>query len=309
MKRIISIFLCGVFLLTLCSCKNEGANEQELESATTASQPTSTADTSEKRNLKITVRFKSAMLYCVDTNEVMYEYNAHKKVAPASLAKLLTAIVTLENVSADTVFTVGDEQSLVHANSSLCLIRKGHRLKVYDLLTGMLVASGNDAAYAVAVNVARTLSDGKLSPVSATEKFVEEMMKKAEEIGLKDSRFTSPDGWDDENAYTSAYDMLLLSKYALSVPEIAQIVSYSEKYTVFASGENITWKSTNKLLDRESEYYSKYAIGTKTGTTKSAGNCLSAAFTKNGRTYIAVIMGSETDADRYKTALEMIQSV
>lgn len=104
---------------------------------------------------------QSYALYCVEDEQFIYRENSDVPVAPASLTKLLTASVALHYIKADEVFSVGSEQNLVKPESSLCLILEGHRLKLYDLISGMLMVSGNDAAYTVAVCTARMVSGDK----------------------------------------------------------------------------------------------------------------------------------------------------
>lgn len=187
---------------------------------------------------------------------------------------------------------MGSELELLNAHSSLCLISKGQKLSLYDLVTGLLLASGNDAAYTIAVNVARQMAPNKsITDLEAVDIFCKMMNDCANKIGMKNSNFINPDGFDGENNYSTCNDLMVLTRYALSVPEIEEIVSLSQKHVVFASGQNIAWKNTNKLLDVSSEYYISSAIGVKTGSTETAMNCLSAAFKINHKTYIAIIMG------------------
>ena len=193
---------------------------------------------------------KSAALYCIDDNNLIYSDNIDLCIAPASLTKLLTASVALNYLSPDTIVTVGSELSLVKPYSSLCLIAKGHRLRLSDLLTGMLMASGNDAAYTVAVTTARAVyPDEYLTDIQAVERFSGLMNDFASKIGMQNSHFTTPEGWDDANQYTTVRDLLTLSEYALSIPVIRDIVGTYQKYIVFVSGENVTWTNTNNILN------------------------------------------------------------
>lgn len=245
-----------------------------------------------------------AVFYCVEDDKLLYGRSVDERIAPASLTKLLTACTALYYISPDEVFTVGSERKMVPEKSSLCLILTGHRLTLYDLIQGMLLASGNDAAYTVAVSAARTVyPENSMTDGEAVECFCGMMNDLAKELGMYDSNFTTPDGSDDEGQYTTVSDLVLLTKYALSVPEIRGIASTYQKYVVFESGENITWTNSNKLLCGDSRFYCEYAVGMKTGTTARAGNCLIAAFEKDGKTYISVVAGCPTDSDRYKLTL------
>ena len=250
---------------------------------------------------------KAAAFACADDGELLYYDNINEHIAPASLTKLLTASVALHYLSPDTVVTVGSEQNLVKSGSSLCLIRPGHKLKLYDLLTGMLMASGNDAAYTVAVTTARAVkTDTAMTDAQAVAYFSELMNSYASSIGMKDSHFTTPEGWDDASQYTTVSDLLILANHAFSIPEIKTITGTYQKKVYFVSGENITWTNTNALLNPNSAYYCADAVGIKTGTTASAGNCLIAAFERNGKTYLSAVVGCGTGNDRYELTLKML---
>ena len=250
---------------------------------------------------------KAAAFACADDNELLYCDNINETIAPASLTKLLTASVALYYLSPETVITVGSEQSLVKSGSSLCLIKSGHKLKLYDLLTGMLMASGNDAAYTVAVATARAVRpDIVMTDAQAVAYFSELMNNYASSIGMKNSHFTTPEGWDDVNQYTTVSDLLILAEHAFSIPEIKTITGTYHKKVYFVSGENITWTNTNALLNPNSAYYCADAVGIKTGTTANAGNCLIAAFERNGKTYLSAVIGCSTGNDRYELTLEML---
>lgn len=252
---------------------------------------------------------KSSALYCVDDSRLIYKDRIDNYIAPASLTKLLTASVALYYLSPDTVVTVGSEQSLVKPYSSLCLIQQGHRLKLYDLLTGMLMASGNDAAYTVAVATARTVyPDIYMTDSEAVKYFSGLMNDFAKNIGMQNSNFVNPEGWDDDNQYTTVSDLLILAEYAVSVPEIREITGTYQKYVVFDSGENITWTNSNNMLNPNSPYYCPNAVGLKTGTTANAGNCLIGVFDKNDKMYISVVIGCNTNADRYNLTLKLLDN-
>ena len=252
---------------------------------------------------------KAYALYSVQDDMLLMEENADVHTAPASLAKLLTACTALRFIDPEETFTVGSEQDLVPEHSSLCLILEGHSLKLKDLIAGMLMVSGNDAAYAVAVSTVRFLYAEPISNKECVEYFCGMMNSLAYNIGMTESHFVNPDGTDDENQYTTARDLIKLAKYAMTVPVIKEIVSEHERYTVFESGQNITWTNSNKLIDPDSPYYSEYALGMKTGTTSRAGNCLIGVFEKDGKTYISVVLGCWTDSGRYEETLRLINSI
>ena len=252
---------------------------------------------------------RAAAMYCHDDDTLLYADNIHVRTAPASLTKLLTASVALKYLSPDTVCTVGTEQSMIGEGSSICYVRPGQELLLSDLITGMLMASGNDAAYAVAVNTARALDDPNMSDEDAVSFFCGLMNDFASEIGMTESHFTTPDGWDSEDQYTTAADLIILAGYAMTVPEINSITAVYEKNVVYYSGESNTWHNSNKLLDPDGVYYRPDVTGLKTGTTENAGSCLIASFEQGGRTYITVVVGCSSDDDRYVLTLKLTDMI
>lgn len=289
--------------------KEENSKNPTYPTLTT--QPPSTeAITTESKPINSDIEnVPYGIVYDVSEDKVLWMKNADEKVFPASLTKLLTAYTALHYVSKDTIFTVGSEQELVNPHSSLCLIREGHRLTLYDLICGMLMASGNDAAYTIAVNTARFVYDRTMTDTDAVQAFCNLMNHTAKEIGMLHSNFCNPDGWDNENHYTTVNDLLQLSLCVYENDDIRTIAEYSEKYVVFVSGQNITWKNTNELLHESSKYYYPYATGLKTGTTNNAGKCLITTAEKNGKNYIVIGMGCKTDAQRYNFAISMLNKV
>ena len=251
-----------------------------------------------------------AAVYCIEDDKFLYSDSIDKHIAPASLTKLLTAsVVALQYISEDTVVNVGSEQALVPEGSSICYVLPGHSLVLSDLIAGMLLVSGNDAAYAVAVTVTRAAAgDAEMSNEDAVKYFCGLMNGFAEKIGMTDSHFTTPDGWDDDEQYTTAADLAALAKYALSVEMIREIVGTYRKDVIYDSGETNSWKNTNKLLDPESMYYREDAVGIKTGTTEKAGNCLIAAVRASDKTYITVAAGCSSDSERYKLTNELLKN-
>ena len=280
--------------------ESETETETESESETVSETETS-SEQAESETQPAYPECKSAAFYCLEEDNLLYSSNLDAHIAPASLTKLLTASVALYYIHSDEVFTVGSEVSMIQPGASISFIASGQKLKLYDLITGMMLVSGNDAAYTIAVDTARALNPSEqLNDTQAVEYFCSQMNAFAETIGMKDSHFTTPDGWDDENQYTTAEDLLTLTKYVLTVPELKEIIRTEQKYVVFVSGENITWTNSNKLLNSESPYYCKEAIGVKTGTTPNAGNNLIAAFEKNEKTYLSIAAGCNSDNDRYE---------
>lgn len=249
----------------------------------------------------------SAVLYSMGGKKLLYEDKINEKYAPASLTKLLTAAVALKYVNAEAVFPVGSEQALVHGGSSLCGLVVGDEVTLKDLVAGLLMSSGNDAAYTIAVSTARAHSlNPDMTDSEAVEYFCGMMNNFAEFLGMKNSHFTTPDGWDDADQYVTAADLILLTEYALSVPEISEVVGVHSKEAEISSGRILAWENSNALLDPMSPYYTEGVLGVKTGTTDLAGNNLITVYKKNRRTYIAVVLGCDTDDERYMLTKELL---
>lgn len=317
-RKLLAAALCLVTFLTACGNKIPSENVSapvysSVQSSSSVSSSSSSSSTAPQSTPEIVPEpapdYTAYEVYCVEDNKLLVGENVNRKIAPASLTKLLTASVALKYWDADDVVTVGTELELVQPESSLCLISKGNRLTMYDLLSGLLMMSGNDAAYTVAVTTARKASGRDLSDRAAVKYFGIMMNDFAAELGLRNTHFVNPEGWDNDRHYTTVSDLTKIAKYALSVPEIRELVSTRKRYVVFESGETITWYNGNQLLYPDSEYYCEDAIGMKTGFTDNAGRCLIAAFEKSGKTYIITIVGCIEPETRYEMALELYDEI
>lgn len=251
-----------------------------------------------------------AGLYRASDLSAVYEKNANERIAPASMTKVITACTALRYVQPEEVFTVGTELSLVKAGSSLSYIQKGHRISMEGLLYAMLLPSGNDAAYTVAVNVARRVSgDDTMDDKDAVAYFCDLMTQFVHELGAVNSHFANPEGWDHPETYTTVSDLAIIAKYALEQDEIRQVVSQYKKRVEFASGEHITWENTNCLLKPGHAYYCPQAIGLKTGTTDDAGCCLMAAIQGKDDIYIAIVTKCSSNSGRYSSVWKLIDLI
>ena len=249
----------------------------------------------------------AAALYSVSDGGYIYSENINDCVYPASLTKLMTAAVAVKYGDLSRSCTVGSEQWLVYEGSSMAYIMQGDTLSLYDLITGMLMASGNDAAYTIAVNVARDCSGNPdMTDYEAVEYFCGLMNQTAAELGMTSSHFTTPDGWDCEGQYTTVSDLVTLSTFLMNYPEIMQITGTFQKTVVSQTGQCYTWTNSNLLLDPYYDLYRGNVFGMKTGTTLCAGNCLVSAFYQNGKTYISAVTGCYSDYDRYALTLELM---
>ncbi|MBQ9266723.1 MAG: D-alanyl-D-alanine carboxypeptidase [Clostridia bacterium] len=228
---------------------------------------------------KPVIQASAAILYDRTCKRVLFEKNADKQVPNASTTKILTAIVAFENGHMDDVVTIS--KAAANTGGSKVKFRTGDKITLNDLMIGMLLRSGNDAAVAIAEHIG-----------GSVEGFCDMLNEKAEEIGAKNTHFTSPHGLDDEEHYSTAYDLALLADYALNIPYIANIVA-RKTATIKINDYTRDLGNTNEMLS----YYSG-ADGVKTGFTGDAGRCLVTSATRDGWQLISVVLGCNTKKQR-----------
>ena len=241
-------------------------------------------------------------LYDVTADEVVFSKNYSKKCYPASTTKLLTAITACRVVTdPKTVFTVGNEIKMIGEDSSIACLEEGMQLTFEMMIDALLLPSGNDAAYTIAVNCGRIYkNDKKLSNEQAVKAFMELVNKTAAEIGASHTHFVTPDGWHDDNHYTSAQDLMIIGDYARSIDLIRKSCAKPAAEWKLVKGGTLAWQNSNKLIQWGAEGYSKYCDGMKTGFTDQAGTSVVASATMEGHTFIAVVMNAQTLATKYE---------
>lgn len=232
----------------------------------------------------------AALLMDSASGKILYEKNMNEKRYPASLTKVMTAIVALENCNLEDIATVSyDAVMSLSSGYVTANLQIGEELTVEQLLYVLMVGSSNDAAIVLAEHVS-----------GSVEEFSKLMNEKAKELGCTTTNFVNPNGVHDENHYSTAYDLALIAKYAMQNEIFRTLVSttsYKLPITNKYDREDRFFRTTNSLLivsnnDRPDNYYYKYATGIKTGFTTPAGNCLIASANKNGLELITVVLGS-----------------
>ncbi len=232
----------------------------------------------------------SIMLIDVKSGDVLYHKKETEKVFPASTTKILTSLLVLEKEQdLSKKVTVGKEVNFP-TTSSLMGLKQGEEISLKDLLYGLMVVSGNDAAAGLAVATGGSMDD-----------FMTLMNQKATELGMKSTKFTNPHGLKDEEHYTTAEDMATLTLHALQIPEWKKLFTttkYNLPKTNKSSARAI--ETTDKLLtnDPDNDYYYQYAVGGKTGLIGRAGNwygCLVALAKKGDTELLALIFGDHSD--------------
>lgn len=229
------------------------------------------------------------ILVDIDTGAILWQHNSHAQLPPASTTKILTALVALENFSPDQQVTITSASLHQALDETRMGIKAGQRYTVAELLTGMLLVSGNDAATAIAQDTV------------GLERFVGAMNGQAAALGLRDSHFTSPVGLQDAQHHTSAYDLAVISVAAIRhFPLFSQIVAMQDA-TLAATGGHpgFDLHSINQLL---SLY--PYAVGIKPGWTGDAGNCLVGMAVRGGHRLISVLLNAPYDFHQSRTLLD-----
>ncbi len=260
----------------------------------------------EQSNLFKTSYAKSAVLYDYDNDKILYGKNMHSRVHPASTTKIITATLGCEYLSADYVLTVGNEQYLLETNTSRANIYIGQRIKFKEILKCLLAPSGCDAAYTIAVHVARVASgDKNMSAARALNYFVNMMNTYTKKLGMNDSHFANPDGYPDSNHYTSAHDMAIMTTKAYSFKLIRDVVSQPWVTAYFESGGKASYTNSNETINPYSDRYYPYMVGMKTGSHSLAGQCLVTVAKKHieqtgkTKTFVAVVYNCPSKTGRY----------
>ena len=246
-----------------------------------------------------TLTSKAVYLENLDTGLVLYEKNADQQMYPASLTKIMTAILVLENVKdldgETAAYPMWIQDMLYGTNASLGGLIVGEKLTIRQLLTSALVQSGNESAMILAGYVG---SGGMADfmPRDITS-FVEMMNDKAKALGCMGTHFTNPTGLHSDNHYSTARDMAIMAKYAMQNPVFASLVkNYAVQLGQTNKHSDLWQYSTNKMLLTSSPYYYAPVVGIKTGSTDEAGRCVISQAEDNGYRYFCVVMGAPSTA-------------
>ena len=225
----------------------------------------------------ISTSAQSAILMDTDNNRIIYSKNIHEVRSVASISKIMTAVLAIESGKLDEEVKINSV--IKKAYGSAIYIKIGEKMKLRDLVYGLMLRSGNDAALAIADYVG-----------GSVENFVSMMNHKANEIGMKNSKFNNPSGLDEDKAnYSTACDMAILTSYAMKLNDYKEIVK-TKAYKLNTNKNNYMWKNKNKLL----KLY-KYTTGGKTGYTKKAKRTLVTTATKNNINLVAVTLNDGND--------------
>ena len=244
-------------------------------------------------DLKLTTKAKSSILIESSTGEIIHSYNEHTKLAPASMTKIMSLILIMEEIEKGSLdineeITVSENASKM--GGSQIYLEKGEKMKVDDLLKAICVGSANDAVVALAERISGT-----------EEAFVFKMNQKVKKLGLKDTNFKNATGLDTANHYSSAYDMAYMAKELVKHKKILEYSGIYETYLRADTSKKFWLVNTNKLIKTYDGM-----DGLKTGYTKEAGYCLTATAKRNNMRLIGVVMGEETSKERNEEISKML---
>ena len=248
-------------------------------------------------------KFHAISLLDIQEGKVIYAEDIHEKLYPASTTKIMTAYLALKHGNLEDEIIVSANAQDIPIDSSRAGLRIGDKLLLKDLLYALMLPSGNDAAVAIAEHIA-----------GSVDEFVTLMNEEAFRLGATNTHFVNPHGYQDDNHYTTAYDLYLMFNACMVIPEFQTIISspYYELQITQQNGtyRNERWTQSNWYINgNASDPEGMNSIGGKTGTTDEAGSCLITLFEdEQKKPYLAIIMGAESRTVIYDNMNQLILS-
>lgn len=266
MKRVISLILVLSFVLSFPICANAAENKK--------------------------INVKSSILMSLDTGDVIKQNNAYEHLSPASVTKLMSILLILEAIDSGKIKLtdeVAATENAVSKGGSQIWLEVGEKMSVNDLFKAVVIASANDACTLLGEYVA-----------GSDSAFIDMMNKRVETLGLKNSHFENCTGLDDEitNHYSCAYDLAVIAK---EVMKHKLILKYSTVWLDSLRNGKTELNNTNKMINKYNGM-----TGLKTGTTSNAGFCLCATATRDGISFVSVVLGAQTSDERFALTQELL---
>jgi len=247
---------------------------------------------------------QAASIFGVDSKTVLYSNNSFEKLYPASMTKIMTILVALKYGNLDGSVTVTDGSVITESGASVCGIKPGDVLTLEQLLYGLMMPSGNDAANAIAIHLA-----------GSVEAFAEMMNEEAKSLGATSTHFVNPNGLHNEDHYSTAYDLYLMFNELLKYDKFLEIIgafSYTAEYKD-ANGNALsqTWTNSNWFMNGGAATPENIAVlGGKTGTTNAAGYCLiMLSEDAAAKRYISVIIKADSRSSLYKQMTNLLYKI
>ena len=288
MKKIISIFMFFIFISMFFYVSF--ADDIDTETLDVSTEINSFTDAYTEPIKEPDVNSRACVVIDRKTNSVLFGKNENSKKKMASTTKIMTATIIIEKCNLTD--TIEISKKAAGTGGSRLGLKTGDKITVLDLLYGLMLRSGNDAAVALAEYAGGDING-----------FAELMNAKALELGLTNTHFETPHGLDSNEHYTTAYELALLSNYALNNPTFAKIVG-TKNYTITINGSPKDLSNTNELLGNMEGVY-----GIKTGFTNGANRCLVTACKKNNMDIICVVLGADTKKFRTIDSIKLINYV
>ena len=291
-KRFLSMIKISVITIVFASniIFNSYADDEinELNEAENVEEILKTAVDIEQTEDIPKLNSREAIIIDKKSKRIIYGKNENKRVAMASTTKIMTAIIVLENANLNDEVIVSAKAAGI--GGSRLGLKKNDKITVMNLLFGLMLCSGNDAAIALAEHVA-----------GSVESFADKMNEKAKDLKLQNTHFVTPHGLDNPEHYTTAYELAIIADYAMDNEEFTKIVG-TKNATVIINGYSKNIKNTNELLG-----YLQGVKGVKTGFTNNAGRCLVTCTNRNGFEIIAVVLGADTKKFRTEDSIKLIE--
>ena len=247
-------------------------------------------ETSAESQDEIKINSRIAIAYDRESGKTIWGKDENKRTAMASTTKIMTAIIAVENGNLDDTVTISARAA--GTGGSRLGLKIDDKISLRDLLYGLMLRSGNDAAIAIAEHIS-----------GSVDEFANLMNAKADELKLKDTHFVTPHGLDDPNHYTTAYELAKIADYALNNEVITNVVG-AKYYTININGYPKNLINTNELLGNLNGVY-----GVKTGFTNNAGRCLVTSVKRNDLDIITIVLQADTKKDRTKDSIAVIEHV
>ena len=280
LKKILFSLLCFIFILNFSLSYADDIEEGYLEDTT--------LETSTQKTSELNINARSCIVLDRPSKKILYGKKENNKVKMASTTKIMTATIIIENCNLNQTIEVSKKAA--GTGGSRLGLKTGDKLTIRDLLYGLMLCSGNDAAVALAETCCGNISE-----------FCNLMNNKAKELGLNNSHFETPHGLDSDGHFTTAYELALLSDYALQNKIFYNIVG-TKTYTVTINGFPKNISNTNELLGNLPGIY-----GIKTGFTNGANRCLVTACKRNNIDIICVVLGCDTKKFRTQDSIKLIE--
>jgi len=251
----------------------------------------------------------NVLLYNLNEDKLLFEKGINESISVGSIVKVLSVCLGLQYFEAEDTFLVGEEVDYhLTADASRSMIRSGQTLTFEQLLYAILLPSGSDAVFTLAVNTARKIHNNPSLPIEeALKSFCNEMNNYARQLGCNGSNFVNPDGQDDKEQYTCLSDVLIIAKKALEYDLFRKIVSTPNIELELVSGEVYKWYNTNSMLDPNSSYYYEDAIGIKTGFTSGAGYCMLSCAERDGEQILCIVCNCRYKNSRFTVSSRLFE--